>query len=97
MSGIAIVPHFTVKPEFVDAFLARSQVHRDNCLKLEAGCRLFDILTVDDTPGKVFFYEVYEDEAAVAAHRATPHLQEFRADTEPMLASREVGLWRVAP
>jgi quinol monooxygenase YgiN len=37
----------------------------------EPGCRQFDVLFEDSDPHHVFFYEVYDDETALEAHRAT--------------------------
>jgi quinol monooxygenase YgiN len=35
-------------------------------------------------------YEVYENEAALNAHRATDHLKKYLAATAPMVAERNI-------
>lgn len=95
MAQQAVIPVFEVKADQVAAFLARVATHRDNCLRLEPGCVTFEILVDDDQPGRVMLYEIYADEAALAAHRASEHLQAFRADIAPMIESRDLRNWRI--
>jgi (4S)-4-hydroxy-5-phosphonooxypentane-2,3-dione isomerase len=46
----------------------------------EPGCREFNVLVMPNRPNHVFLFEVYDNEAALAAHRNTEHLtfQEIR-------------------
>ena len=39
----------------------------------------FDIIQDADDPDRVYFYEVWRDEAALDAHRASPHLARWAA------------------
>ena len=41
-------------------------------------------------PNHVFLYEVYDNEAALNAHRATDHFKKFAATTADMVAKRDV-------
>ena len=43
----------------------------------EPGCLRFDLLQDAEDPNLFFYYEVYKDEAALAAHRETPHFKEY--------------------
>jgi autoinducer 2-degrading protein len=54
----------------------------------EPGCRQFDVLFENSDPHHVFLYEVYDDETALEAHRATAHFKRFRETTAPMIAKR---------
>lgn len=45
----------------------------------EPGCARFDVLQDTEDPDTFFYYEVYRDEAAVAAHRETPHYKKYAA------------------
>jgi (4S)-4-hydroxy-5-phosphonooxypentane-2,3-dione isomerase len=54
----------------------------------EPGCRQFDVLFEDSNPHHVFLYEVYDDAAALEAHRATPHFKKYFEKTAPMIAKR---------
>jgi (4S)-4-hydroxy-5-phosphonooxypentane-2,3-dione isomerase len=55
----------------------------------EPGCRRFDILNLASDPNHFFLYEVYENEAAFQAHRASEHFQKYAATTAKMVAKRE--------
>jgi (4S)-4-hydroxy-5-phosphonooxypentane-2,3-dione isomerase len=54
----------------------------------EPGCRQFDVLFDAADPHHVFLYEVYEDAAALDAHRTTPHFKAYWETTAPMIAKR---------
>lgn len=55
----------------------------------EPGCRRYDILQSTTNPNQIFIYEVYENEAAVQAHRATDHFKKYLAVTKDMVAKRQ--------
>jgi quinol monooxygenase YgiN len=56
----------------------------------EPGCLQFNIQVVASNPDHVFLYEVYENEAALQAHRATDHFKKYQATVANMVAKREV-------
>jgi len=63
----------------------------------EPGCRQFDILVLANDPNHVFLYEVYDNEAALQAHRTTEHFKKYAATTANMVAKRDVrGMTPVA-
>ncbi len=43
----------------------------------EPGCRAYDVNRSTDDPRVFLIYERYDDEAALEAHRATPHFERF--------------------
>jgi len=56
----------------------------------EPGVESFAIHRSRAEPAKFFFYEVFKDEAAFAAHQQTPHFQRLIAgEALPKLAKRE--------
>jgi len=55
----------------------------------EPGCRRFDILNLASDPNHFFLYEVYDNEAALKAHRETEHFKKYQATTGKMVAKRE--------
>ena len=55
----------------------------------EPGCRRFDILNLASDLNHFFLYEVYENEAAFQAHRASEHFKKYAATTAKMVAKRE--------
>jgi quinol monooxygenase YgiN len=56
----------------------------------EPGCREFNISVLAKDPNHVFLYEVYDNEAALNAHRATDHFKKFAAATANMVTGRNV-------
>lgn len=46
----------------------------------EPGCRFYLAHRAADDPRRFFLYEQYDDQAALDAHRASPHFQEFVAN-----------------
>ena len=56
----------------------------------EPGCLAFDVVQGEDDPAVFVLYEHYTDEAALTAHRETPHyLDLVKHGTWPLLESRE--------
>ena len=55
----------------------------------EPGCKRFDILNLGSDPNHFFLYEIYDNEAALKAHRETPHFKKYAATTANMVAKRE--------
>ncbi len=55
----------------------------------EPGCRRYDILQSTTNPNQIFIYEVYANEAAVKAHRATDHFKKYISVTKDMVAKRQ--------
>jgi (4S)-4-hydroxy-5-phosphonooxypentane-2,3-dione isomerase len=55
----------------------------------EPGCRRFDILNLASDPNHFFLYEIYDNEAALKAHRETPHFKKYAATVANMVAKRE--------
>ena len=89
MSTLALVVELEIKPDQLDAFLARVREHRGNVLKNEPGCERFDILTEHDGGNIVHLYEVYADQASVDHHLGTPYMKQYMEDTGPMIANRK--------
>ncbi len=45
--------------------------------RLEPGCRAYDVNRAKDDEHRYLFYERYDDEAALEAHRSSPHFERF--------------------
>jgi quinol monooxygenase YgiN len=87
--GLIITAFWEAKPAEVDAlvgiikkFLPQAQA--------EPGVLAFQIHQSLDDPTKFFFYEVFKDEAAFAAHGQAPHFKTLILEQAvPRLAKRE--------
>jgi quinol monooxygenase YgiN len=84
-----IVLHVTiqVKPENVAEFLEVVRYDAEHSEKDEPGCLRFDVIQDRDDPNRFYFYEVYRDEEALAAHREAPHFKYYADKTRPWLAA----------
>jgi (4S)-4-hydroxy-5-phosphonooxypentane-2,3-dione isomerase len=56
----------------------------------EDGCLQFDFSQSASNPNQIFIYEIYENEAAVQAHRASDHFKKYVAATKDMAVNRQV-------
>lgn len=63
----------------------------------EPGCVLYHASRGKDDPNLILLYEQYVDEAAIDAHRNTPHFKEIIEETIiPLLEKRERSLYELA-
>src|SRR5881409_4491183 len=81
-----VVLHVTsqVKPEHVSEFLEVVRYDAEHSENDEPGCLRFDVIQDKDDPNRFYFYEVYRDEAALEAHRKTPHFAVWRAAADAL-------------
>jgi (4S)-4-hydroxy-5-phosphonooxypentane-2,3-dione isomerase len=78
-----------IVPESFDKFMAAAKENGAASPK-DSGCREFNIIVADNDPHHVVFFEVYDNAAALEAHRATDHFKKFVATTKDMVAKRDV-------
>jgi len=88
MKHFAVWVQFDVRPGLLPAFLEAARLDAQGSVGKEPGCHRFDILQDPDVANRVYFYEVYEDEAAFAAHREMPHFKTYFSATEPMIVAK---------
>ena len=90
-----ITVEFEVHAEHADSFRDEMLLQASNSLKLEEGCRHFDVAFAHDDPTKCFLYEKYDDRAAFDAHLETAHFKDFAATVAPWLKSKSVQTWKL--
>jgi quinol monooxygenase YgiN len=78
-----------IAPGQIDTFLAALRENGAEAVK-EPGCREFNIHVQANDPNHVFIYEVYDNAAALEAHRQTAHFKKYAAATGSMVAKRNV-------
>jgi quinol monooxygenase YgiN len=85
---LVLLVQFVVKPgteDQVKTFMRKMEEHT----RREPGCRLYVGSQSNDDPRKFCFYEQYDDEAALQAHRAAPYFAEYVTDGfAPLMESR---------
>ncbi len=69
---------FKIKPEHVEDFKTEIARHIGYTRQHEPGCVQFDIATDIKDPRTFYLVEIYKDDAALVAHRASPSLPIFR-------------------
>src|SRR5688572_31865356 len=70
----------------VEAFKAATLTNARASLR-EPGVARFDVIQRRDDPTRFVLIEVYRDDAAPAAHKATAHYAAWRDAVEPMMAA----------
>ena len=73
-----------VRPEARQRFLDAVEVDALGSERDEPGCARFDVLQDLSDEDVYYFYEVYEDEAAIEAHRTMPHYAVWRAAADTL-------------
>jgi len=81
---IAIWVKVRVKPDMRKRFLEAIEVDALGSEKDEPGCYRFNVLRDQKDENVYYFYEVYEDEAALEKHRAMPHYAVWRAAADAL-------------
>ena len=81
---LAIWVKVRVKPEARERFLAAIEADALGSERDEPGCLRFNVLQDAQDQNVYYFYEVYRDEAALEAHRATPHFALWRAAVDTL-------------
>lgn len=75
---IALMVTLDIYPERLQQFLAAIQENAGRTFNDEPGCSYFDVTQDRSNPTHFVFYELYDDEAAIEAHRAAPHFAHWR-------------------
>jgi (4S)-4-hydroxy-5-phosphonooxypentane-2,3-dione isomerase len=78
-----------IVPSEMPKYLEAIKENAANAVK-EPGCREFNVTVLASNPNHVFLYEVYDNEAALEAHRQTEHFKKYAATTKNMVADRSV-------
>ena len=93
----AIFVTFKIKPEHLQSFRKRMLQQADDSLRLEPGCRQFDVLTEESDPSTFVLYETYDDADAFEAHKATEHFADYDRAVADWVISKEVRRLTLVP
>lgn len=77
--------HVRIRPERIGDFLAATVINARASLA-EPGVLRFDVVQDQADPAHVVLTEVYRDDDASAAHKATPHYAVWRDTVADMMA-----------
>jgi autoinducer 2-degrading protein len=90
---LAITVRFHIEALHEDAFFERVLQQAKDTLDREPACRQFDVCRNPQNSREVFLYEIYDDEAAFAAHLKMPHFLAFDADVKAWVQDKIVEKW----
>lgn len=79
----ALIVEFIIHRQYVAAFHYAIVENALASTATEPGCRQFDVCVDPERDNVFFLYEIYDDDAAIAAHLATAHflrMNELTAD-----------------
>lgn len=88
-----ITVEFVALPGHEGDLLARVRRQAADSLAREADCLQFDVCVDPKTPGRIFLYEVYRDEAAFQNHLDSAHFNDFNGATTGWVAAKTVQAW----
>ena len=83
---IALLVTIDIQPEFKERFIEELLLDAKGANDDEPGCLRFDVIQDSEDPNRIHLYEVYKDDAAIAAHREAPHFVKWRDTTKDWLA-----------
>ena len=93
---IVLIATYQVKPGKVADVEAALRRMAPLVKQHEPGCKLYQVSRAHDDPNRLVLYEQYLDQAALDAHRATPHFKEIIEGTiAPLLDSRERAFYEL--
>ena len=87
---IALIVEINIKPGFKEQFMESMLGDARGSNNDEPGCLRFDVLQDNEDENKLHLFEVYEDEAAVDAHRNAPHFIKWREECADWFATENV-------
>jgi (4S)-4-hydroxy-5-phosphonooxypentane-2,3-dione isomerase len=80
-----------VKPDAIHAFIEATVKNHEASVKEPLNLR-FDVLQDNDDPCRFMLYEAYENEAAAAAHKKTPHYLDWKKTVEDWMQKPREGI-----
>jgi autoinducer 2-degrading protein len=83
---LALIVTAKVKPAERERFLSVIEDDAISSVRDEPGCVRFEVLQDKDDQDTYYFFEVYQDEAALEAHTKTPHYARWMEAREVVLA-----------
>ena len=87
---IAIWVRVRVRADGRERFLQGIETDALGSERDEPGCLRFNVLQDAEDDLTYYFYEVYEDEAALEAHRRAPHYQAWSAVSDTLEGPVEI-------
>ena len=81
MDGFVVLVRFVLEPGMCPEFEALVLENARASVRDEPGCRRFDVLKPRSGGDEIVLYEIYDNQAAFAAHKSMPHYLAFKEAT----------------
>jgi len=92
--SVSHTAHLRAHPDHVERYKVRLLRHARISLDREPGrCLRFDVHQDVADPTLFLLIEEYADQAALEAHRSSPHFAEYKAETQTWVAERTWWYW----
>jgi quinol monooxygenase YgiN len=92
--AIVLTAKYTVKPGHIDEVLGLLRDMTAQVKTAEPCCTLYRVNRSRENPDVLLLFEEYADEAALNAHRETPHFKSIiEAQVVPLLDGRERSIY----
>jgi quinol monooxygenase YgiN len=90
MTPYVITVEFCLRAGALSQFLPLVVANANASLRDEPGCRRFDVLVPEGRKDRVLLYEIYDDEAAFAAHCRSAHFHAFDSASRDLCEAKTV-------
>ncbi|MBL4615374.1 MAG: antibiotic biosynthesis monooxygenase [Magnetovibrio sp.] len=83
--------YISVKRDCIDDFITASKANHESSIE-EPGNLRFDFMQNEDDPSQFVFYEWYQNDDDITAHKQTTHYKTWAAAVNDMMAERRRGV-----
>jgi autoinducer 2-degrading protein len=90
MSGYVVLVDFRLKAGARAAFRNLVDDNARQSVRLEDGCRRFDVIEPQGVEDTILLYEIYDDRTAFEAHLRSEHFARFDASSADLVVSRAI-------
>ncbi|TRO38258.1 antibiotic biosynthesis monooxygenase [Pseudomonas putida] len=84
------IAQIVVEPKDLAAYQAAVKEEISDSVRLEPGVLAIYSVAEKDEPNKLFFFEIYANDAAYRSHISSPHFQKYAAITRSMIISKSL-------
>lgn len=88
-----VTVEFEISAPHLASFMAHMLANARESVRVEPGCRQFDVCRDPGAPNRIFLYEAYDDRAAFDAHLASPHFKAFDSQVAGWILSKRVATY----
>lgn len=88
--SIVRIAELEIDPARLESYKAAVKEEMEASVRVEPGVVAIYAVAEKNSPSKLWFFEMYADEAAYNAHRASPQFRKYLETTNAMIMSRRL-------